>query len=145
MYTRITESGGRRYLQLVEGHRDEAGKVRIKVVANLGRLDRIKPGKLDPLINGLNRAAGRLENTASDVTYESSLGFGDVFALHEIWKNLGFDRALNRALRSGRREIDAEALIRAMVFNRLCAPDSKLGCLRWLETVAMPACQRRKP
>ncbi len=49
------------------------------------------------------------------------------------------DRALSRALRSGRREIDAEALIRAMVFNRLCAPDSKLGCLRWLETVAMPA------
>ncbi|WP_138472690.1 IS1634 family transposase [Poseidonocella sp. HB161398] len=139
MYTRITESGGRRYLQLVEGHRDEAGKVRIKVVANLGRLDKIKPGKLDPLINGLNRAAGRLENTASDVTYESSLGYGDVFALHEIWKDLGFDRALNRALRSGRREIDAEALVRAMVFNRLCAPDSKLGCLRWLETVAMPA------
>ena len=25
-----------------------------------------------------------------------------------------------------------------MVFNRLCA-DSKLGCLQWLETVAMPA------
>lgn len=139
IYTRITESGGRRYLQLVEGHRDKAGKVRIKVVANLGRLDKIKPGKLDPLINGLNRAAGRLENTASDVTYDSSLGFGDVFALHEIWKDLGFNRALNRALRSGRREIDAEALIRAMVFNRLCAPDSKLGCLRWLETVPMPA------
>lgn len=25
-----------------------------------------------------------------------------------------------------------------MVFNRLCAPDSKLGCLEWLDTVAMP-------
>src|SRR3546814_17496049 len=25
-----------------------------------------------------------------------------------------------------------------MVFNRLCAPDSKLGCLEWLQTVAMP-------
>jgi Transposase DDE domain len=139
MYTRIAESGGRRYLQLVEGHRDETGKVRIKVVASLGRLDKIGPGKLDPLINGLNRAAGRLENTASDVVYDASLGFGDVFALHALWKELGFDRALSRALRSGRREIDAEALIRAMVFNRLCAPDSKLGCLRWLETVAMPA------
>jgi len=75
----------------------------------------------------------------SDVSYESSLAYGDVFALHALWKDLGFDRALCRALRSGRREIDAEALIRAMVFNRLCAPDSKLGCLRWLETVAMPA------
>ena len=139
MYTRISESGGRRYLQLVEGHRDELGKVRIRVVANLGRLDKLSPGQLDPLINGLNRAVGRLENTASDIAYESSLSYGDVFALHELWKDLGFDRALSRALRSGRREIDAEALIRAMVFNRLCAPDSKLGCLRWLETVAMPA------
>ena len=139
MYTRISESGGRRYLQLVEGHRDELGKVRIKVVANLGRLDKLSHGKLDPLINGLNRAVGRLENTASDVSYVSSLAYGDVFALHALWKDLGFDRALRRALRSGRREIDAEALIRAMVFNRLCAPDSKLGCLRWLETVAMPA------
>ncbi len=32
-----------------------------------------------------------------------------------------------------------EALVRAKVFNRLCDPTSKLGCLRWLETVAMPA------
>jgi len=139
MYTRISESGGRRYLQLVEGHRDKLGKVRIKVVANLGRLDKLSHGKLDPLINGLNRAVGRLENTASDVSYESSLAYGDVFALRALRKDLGFDRALRRALRSGRREIDAEAVIRAMVFNRLCAPDSKLGCLRWLETVAMPA------
>jgi len=36
--------------------------------------------------------------------------YGDVFALHELWKNLRFDRALQRALRSGRREIDAEAV-----------------------------------
>ena len=28
---------------------------------------------------------------------------------------------------------------RAMVFNRLCDPTSKLGCLRWLDTVAIPA------
>lgn len=139
MYTRITTSGGRSYLQLVEGHRDEEGKVRIRVVANLGRLDRLTPGKLDPLINGLNRAVGRLENTADEITHDPARAFGDVFALHELWKDLGFDRALARALRSGKRQLDVEALVRAMVFNRLCEPDSKLGCLRWLETVAMPA------
>ncbi|TCM74920.1 IS1634 family transposase, partial [Rhodovulum steppense] len=65
--------------------------------------------------------------------------YGDVFALHELWKDLGFDRALGRALRSGKRKLDVEALVRAMVFNRLCDPTSKLGCLRWLDTVAMPA------
>ena len=138
MYTKITQSGGRRYLQLVDGFRDENGKVRHRVVANLGRIDDLTPQKLDPLINGLNRALGRAHNTASEVISETALSFGDVFALHELWKELGFDRALGRALRSGRRKIDVEALIRALVFNRLCAPDSKLGCLRWLETVAMP-------
>jgi hypothetical protein len=45
---------------------------------------------------------------------------------------------LQRALRPSRRGVDAETLIRAMVFHRLCAPESKLGCLRWLETVARP-------
>jgi len=139
MYTKITQSGGHRYLQLVEGHRDERGKVRIKVVANLGRIDKLSPQKLDPLINGLNRAVGRLENTASELVQKTALSYGDVFALHELWKDLGFDRALGRALRSGRRHLDVEALVRAMVFNRLCDPASKLGCLRWLDTVAMPA------
>ena len=67
------------------------------------------------------------------------ISYGTVFALHELWKDLGFDRALNRALRSGKRGIDVVALVRAMVFNRLCDPTSKLGCLRWLETLAMPA------
>lgn len=139
MYTRISKSGGRSYLQLVEGHRDVDGKVRIKVIANLGRLDRLSPDKLDPLINGLNRAVGRLENTAHEISHDPARTYGTVFALHELWKDLGIDQALNRALRSGKRSIDAEALVRAMVFNRLCDATSKLGCLRWLETVAMPA------
>ena len=37
-----------------------------------------------------------------------------------------------------RHSIDVEALIRVMVLNRLCDPDSKLGVLRWVETVALP-------
>ena len=31
-----------------------------------------------------------------------------------------------------------EALIRIMVLNRLCDPQSKLGVLRWLQTVTLP-------
>ncbi len=138
MYTKITRSGGRQYLQLVEGCRNEQGKVRHRVVANLGRLEGLTPAKLDPLINGLNRAIGRSDNTAFPVEIESSKAYGNVFALHELWMDLGFDRALGRAMRSGRRKIQADALVRAMVFNRLCDPSSKLGCLRWIDTVAMP-------
>jgi len=139
MFVRINESGGRRYLQVVESYRNEAGKPRHRVVANLGRIDGMEDGHLDALIRGLCRAAGRDEPAKLDITHAPARAFGDVFALYELWKDLGFDRALARALRSGKRKLDVEALVRAMVFNRLCEPESKLGCLRWLETVAMPA------
>jgi len=139
MFTRITENGGRRYLQIVESFRNEAGKPRLRVVANLGRVDTMKDGQLDALIRGLSRAAGRAEPEKVEITFDAARSYGDVFALHELWKDLGFDRAIGRSLRSGRRKLDVEALVRAMVFNRLCDPASKLGCLRWLETVAMPA------
>jgi transposase len=138
MYTRLTSSGGRTYLQIVESFRNDTGKVRQRVVANLGRLDQLQDKDLDPLINGLNRALGRSENAARPVEYDTALAYGDVFALQQLWTQLGFDRVITRALRSSRREFDAEAVVRAMVFNRLCAPNSKLGCLDWLDTVAMP-------
>jgi hypothetical protein len=34
-----------------------------------------------------------------------------VFALHQLWTELGFGRALQQALRSSRRSFDAEALV----------------------------------
>jgi transposase len=139
MFTRITSNGGRSYLQIMESFRNADGKPRLRVVANLGRVDQLEDGSLDALIRGLSRVAGREVQEKVKIEFQSALSYGDVFALHEIWKDLGFDRALGRALRSGKRQIDVEALIRAMVFNRLCAADSKLGVLRWLETVAMPA------
>lgn len=137
MYTRITRSGGRSYLQIVEGFRTEAG-VRQRVVANFGRLDQLEGKNLDPLIHGLQRALGRVPVSAPVPQYDTALAFGDVYALNEVWASLGFGEAIRRALRSSRRSFDAEALVRAMVFNRLCAADSKLGCLDWLETVSIP-------
>ena len=134
MFTRITRSGGRAYLQLVESFRNQAGQPRQRVVANLGRLDQLTDKDLDPLIGGLQRALGR-STTPPAVSFDSARAFGDLFALHALWQSLGFEKALARALRSSRRQFDALALVRAMVFNRLCEPASKLGVLRWLETV----------
>ena len=59
MFTRtktFTNKDGskRTYLQLVETRRD-GGKVRQKVVANLGRLEDLQDGQLDRLIESLSR------------------------------------------------------------------------------------------
>jgi hypothetical protein len=109
MYTKVTTSGGRRYLQLVEGYRTEDGKVRQRTIGTVGRIEDLQGGAMDALINGLNRAVGRADVQTGRVEADSALSYGDVFALHEIWKELGFDRALGRALRSGKRQIDVEA------------------------------------
>jgi transposase len=39
MYVKVTRSGPRRYVQLVESFRDEAGKVKQRTITTLGRLD----------------------------------------------------------------------------------------------------------
>lgn len=138
MFTRISRSGGRAYLQLVEAYRNADGAPRQRMVANLGRLDQLSEKELAPLIGGLERAIGRKPSAAPKVEFEAAKAFGDLYALHQLWRELGLAEALARALRSSRRQFDAAALVRAMVFNRLCAPDSKRGVLRWLDTVAMP-------
>jgi len=52
MHVKLTTSGGRRYVQLVESYRDEAGQVKKRTVATLGRAEQVD-GSLDAVINGL--------------------------------------------------------------------------------------------
>jgi len=139
MFLKITRSGPRQYLQLVEAFRDDAGKAKHRTLVTLGRLDQIT-GNLDAVISGLLKVTGRpdfLNTPLPSVEFESARALGNVWALNELWETLGFGE-LRRVFRRTRHAIDVEALIRVMVFNRLCDPESKLGVLRWLETVAMP-------
>lgn len=138
MFVKITCSGSRRYLQLVEAYRDEFGKPKQRTVATLGRLDQMGD-QLDQVMAGLARATGKSlpAEITPTIAFESARAFGDVWALTELWHEQGFDR-LRRVFGRTRHAMDVEALLRIMVFNRLCDPESKLGVLRWLETVSLP-------
>lgn len=138
MFIKLTRSGGHSYVQLVESYRNEDGRPRQRSVATLGRLDE-SGGGVDSLLNGLLRAKGLPASVAAppQVAFESALALGDVWALDQLWKELGFD-ALAGVFRKARYATPIEHAIRVMVFNRLCDPESKLGVLRWLETVSIP-------
>ena len=142
VFIKVTRSGPRRYVQLVQAYRDEAGAPKQRTVATLGRLDQLSTG-LESVISGLLRVTGKAlpevtpAPTTPAVAFESARDFGDVWALTELWNSLGFDR-LRSVFRRTRHGIDVEALVRVMVFNRLCDPDSKLGVLRWVQTVSLP-------
>ena len=142
MYIKITKSGPRRYVQLVESFRDDNGRARQRTVANFGRLEQISDN-VESIVKGLLKATGNLVPEdgilppTPQVSFDSARSLGDVWTLTSLWNELGFD-ALKRVFRKSRHKIDIEALLRIMVFNRLCDPESKLGMLRWLETVSLP-------
>ena len=138
MFVKVTKSGTRKYVQLVESYRAEDGSPKQRTVATLGRLDQMDRS-LETMLQGLMRATGRQapEKVADVIEFESSRAFGDVWALNCLWSELGFDR-LGKLVDRDSRSVEHLPLIKAMVFNRLCDPESKLGLLRWLETVTIP-------
>ena len=137
MFIKVTRSGSHSYAQLTESFRDEKGNPRQRTLLNLGRIDESN-GPLDTLLNGLMKAKGRPAVTDSpQIEFESALALGDVWALDQLWRELGFD-AMAVEFRKFRYNNPIEQYLRVMVFNRLCDPESKLGVLRWLETVKIP-------
>ncbi|OZB70453.1 IS1634 family transposase [Thiomonas sp. 13-64-67] len=139
MFVKLTRSGPHRYVQLVEAYRDAAGCPKQRTIATLGRLDQLGTD-LQSVISGLQRLTGQAPATAPSIPtlqFEPARDFGDVWALSQLWTSLGFDR-LQQVFRRTRGSLDVEALLRIMVLNRLCDPQSKLGVLRWLQTVTLP-------
>ena len=151
MFVKVTRSGPRRYLQIVEAFRDpDSGRPKQRHVANLGRLEQLTETDLDGIINGLLRVTERpsLEALsggvdADNTRFAPALELGDVWAITQIWQQLKFAQTIARAVR-GRQRIDVEQLVRVMVINRLSDPRSKLGLLRWLETVYLPGIDREQ-
>ena len=119
MFIKLTRAGGRTYAQLVESFRDEGGRPRQRTLATLGRIDE-SGGQVDSLLTGLLRAKGRsLDDTSvPQVRFESALALGDVWALDQLWRELGFD-GLAAVFRRARFSTPVEHALRVMVFNRL--------------------------
>ena len=142
MFIKVTKSGARRYAQLVESFRNDEGQPRQRTICTLGRLE--AGGDVDTLIASLRRAQGHdgahselRVNPLDGLRFIDSRSAGDVWALSQLWRSLGFDE-LAGAWRRSKVEHDVLACLRTMVLNRLCDPLSKLGVLRWLDTVALP-------
>ena len=91
MFVKLTRSGGHTYAQLVESFRDESGKPRQRTITTLGRVDE-NGGQVDALLSTLLRAKGHsAEVTTPQIKFESALTLGDVWALDQLWRELGFD------------------------------------------------------
>jgi transposase len=127
MYVRVQKvrQGGRvyEYVHIVEGYRDADGKVRHRVVANLGRRDRLKDsGALDNLAGAFTRldpAPGRYLVGALPLAVP-------------ILERLDLVRIVDRACpMRGRASLTHGEVIAALVANRLTAPTPLYDVAGW--------------
>ena len=79
MFVKLTNSGGRRYVQLVESYRDDQGRVKKRTVATLGRYDQLS-GELESVIKGLSKIAG--QDPPQSPANPPKLRFSTVFLRH---------------------------------------------------------------
>ena len=133
MYLKVTRSGSRRYVQLVEAYRDENGLPRQKTLATLGRYERVVE-EADALINSLGKLTGREPDKTPDnlrVAFDSSRAYGDLYVLQTLWEQLGFD-LLRRVFRSHSRSSNGDASASKCAFRQLCDASASKCAFRQL-------------
>jgi hypothetical protein len=119
------------YLQLVEGYRDEAGKVRHRVVANLGRKDALKDsGQLEALAGSFARLDPPMAGTRRSV--------GPLLVVEHFLRELNVKDTVDGALpRSARSILSVGEVVYALVASRLCSPSPLYDIAGWASGAAV--------
>jgi transposase len=119
------------YLRIVEAVRDEKGRNRQRVIANLGRIDQIGD-KLDGLVEKLRRFCGTEMVLPEEVQNRESVTWGQILLLRHLWEELELDRIIEKCCQ-GRHGWDVAEHAFVLAANRLCEPHSEHGLARWLD------------
>ncbi len=119
------------YVQLVEGYRDEAGRVRQRVVANLGRKEALKEsGQLEALAGSFARLDPPLVGVRRDV--------GALLLAAHFLAELDVAATVDAALpRSARSSLSVGEVVAALVASRLCSPSPLYDVAGWASGAAI--------
>jgi Domain of unknown function (DUF4277)/Transposase DDE domain len=119
------------YLQLVEGYRDAAGRVRHRVVANLGRKEALKEsGQLDALAGSFARLDPPLAGVRRDV--------GPLLLAWHFMRELDLVGRIDAALPArGRAQLSVGEVAAALIASRLCSPSPLYDVAGWASGAAV--------
>ncbi|MGH2885064.1 MAG: IS1634 family transposase, partial [Solirubrobacteraceae bacterium] len=130
--TKVKRSGREySYLQLVEGYRDDAGRVRHRVVADLGRRDALKDsGQLEALAGSFARLDPPMAGTRRSV--------GPLLLVEHFLRELAVRETIDGALpRSARSILSVGEVVCALVASRLCSPSPLYDIAGWASGAAV--------
>ena len=138
MFLHKNRAGKYEYLRILETYYVN-GEHKQRVVANLGRLDKIT-GNLPKLAKDLAKFADERLVAPDDVKAVEALPWGPVLLARHLYQELDLDRIINEHCSSRRRKVAVAETAFVLVANRLTDPRSEHALARWLE--AMYVCDR---
>jgi len=162
MYLRTTKRKNKdgsvaEYYQLAHNERHPvSGKAVAKIIHNFGRTDKLDRQQLKRLCRSIARVCeltvidpdkDQPEDSTlpDDLKIDRTVMMGTLLAIEALWEKTGLKKTLLNLARDNRMPLLYERALFAMVANRLCAPESKLGVWdRWLENVYLPSCEGLK-
>ncbi|MDP8239444.1 MAG: IS1634 family transposase [Candidatus Hatepunaea meridiana] len=133
MFPRIKKSGKYQYVQIVENRRED-GKTKQRVIATLGRLDRLQEsGNIESLVKSLSQLSNRviLVLTSSSNPNANAVSIGSPLIFERLWKQLNMSAILNELLDKRKFTFDIERAVFLTVLHRLIASGSDRACDKW--------------
>jgi hypothetical protein len=165
MYLRTTKRKNKdgsvvAYYQLAHNQRHPVTKKPIaKVIHTFGRADELDREHLVRLCRSIARVCNvevidrldpQLPLSAAfglplDLKIHRTYDYGVPLLAETLWQQLGIGQMLSAICKKNNLRAPYERALLAMVTNRLCEPESKLGLWdRWLPTVYLPSCWHLK-
>ena len=129
------------YAYLVENQRVH-GKIRQKLVLNLGAAESISSKRIDAVIAALRPLSSSPDAPALPlpllVKNRVARLLGPVLVAEAMWERLGIASVIARTLRKRKIELDVPALSFGMIASRLIDPRSKLAMTSWYPRAHIP-------
>ncbi|MGB9500029.1 MAG: hypothetical protein ACKVE4_09840 [Dissulfuribacterales bacterium] len=136
------------YYQLAHNERHPVSKKSVaKIIHNFGRADELDPDSLARLCRSIGRVCGLTIIDESDsklmppgvcglpdgLKIRKTYEYGCSLVIEILWERVGLKKIFSGIIRKNRLKAPYERALLAMVANRLCEPESKLGVWdRWL-------------
>jgi len=139
MFLRVvkTRSGSegqeREYVRFVESYRDDNGRPRQRVVANLGRKE-VLAEHLDALI-GIVRGEPKVAEQAGEVAEAQAWDWGPMLVARHLWTE---HRALDKKLKAAQLDLSATDALRALRTVRVVDLHLAGGAVRRIVTRGSP-------
>jgi len=100
---------------------------------------------IDPLADAEGRTLDSSVGLPKDLKLIRTLPLGTPLVIEALWERLGIGKTFRDICKTRGYKVPYERALLAMVANRLCEPESKLGVWdRWLQKVYMPSCDSLK-